>query len=117
MTDHEIAELRALGEELRAVFADERRAIGKLDHAQLALLAETKRRIVMRLDELRATASPDPSLRQLFEALQVEARATALLAATATDLVNKVLGRETSGYDRRAAKVTTNHPLRMLTAY
>jgi hypothetical protein len=87
VTDCELDELRLLGEELRVVFASERTAISKLDHV-----------------------TQHPEARALFEAVRLEARATALLAATASNLVNTMLGRETSGYDRKARGVTSGGP-------
>jgi hypothetical protein len=118
VTDRDLDELRRLGEELRIVFTDERRAITTLDHEKLTFVAEQKRLLITRLGELRAGVDePNAEVRALFEAVRVEARATALLASTATELVQKLLGRETSGYDRRAAKTTTNSPLRIYTRY
>ncbi|MEO6777425.1 MAG: hypothetical protein ABI467_31150 [Kofleriaceae bacterium] len=110
MTDRELDELRLLGEELRVVFAAERTAISTLDHAALTTLAETKSRIAARLAELAPLATNHPEVRALFEAVRLEAQATALLAATASNLVNTMLGRETHGYDRRARGTTSCGP-------
>jgi hypothetical protein len=110
--------LRELGEELRATFAEERRAIGALDHARLTYLAVHKQHLADRLAEARATAPGinAPMLRELFSALRVEAHANALLAKAATEAVRAMLGYEsTGGYDR-AARRTTTQPLRMLRA-
>jgi hypothetical protein len=118
VTDSELDELRLLGEELRVVFASERSAISTLDHAALTTLAETKSRIATRLGELAPLAANNPEARALFQAVRVEAQATALLAATAGNLVNTMLGRETNGYDRRARSVTNSGPaFRNLRAY
>lgn len=110
MTDQQLDELRQLGEELRAVFTDERVAIGKLDHERLNVLAELKRGIAERLAELRPHITSNPEARALFEALRTEARATALLAATAASLVRTVLGQETTGYDRKAHSISSSMP-------
>lgn len=110
MITRELDELRLLGEELRVVFASERAAIGALDHPALTTLAETKSRLATRLAELAPLATTNPEARALFEAVRLEAQATALLAATASNLVNTMLGRETHGYDRRARGVTTSGP-------
>jgi hypothetical protein len=110
VTDRELDELRLLGEELRVVFASERTAISALDHAAMATLAETKSRIATRLAELAPHATQDPAARALFEAVRLEAQATALLAATASNLVNTMLGRETNGYDRKARGITSGGP-------
>jgi len=118
VTDRELDELRLLGEELRVVFASERTAISALDHDALTMLAETKSRLATRLAELAPLASTNPEARALFEAVRIEAQATALLAATASNLVNSMLGRETNGYDRRARNVTSCGPaFRNLRAY
>lgn len=110
MTDQQLDELRRLGEELRAVFSDERAAIGKLDHEKLTVLAELKRGIAERLAALRPHVGQNDEARALFEALRTEARATALLAATATSLVRTVLGHETTGYDRKAHGTSSSMP-------
>lgn len=117
MTD--LVRLRELGEELRALFADERRAIAQLDHARLTYLAEQKQRVANALAELHAgmTTVDAPELKLLLEAVRVEARANAMLAATAGDAVRALLGYEpAAGYNRRA-KPITNHPLRLLASY
>jgi hypothetical protein len=110
VTDRELDELRLLGEELRVVFASERTAISTLDHAALTTLAETKSRLATRLGELAPLATTNPDARALFEAVRLEAHATALLAATASNLVNTMLGRETNGYDRKARGITSGGP-------
>lgn len=110
--------LRELGEELREVFAEERRAIGALDHARLTYLAVHKQHLAERLAEARAAAPAGevPVLRTLFAALRVEAHANAMLASTAAQAVRAMLGYEsTGGYDR-AARRTTTQPLQMLRA-
>jgi hypothetical protein len=99
-------DLRTLGEELRALFAEERKAIAKLDHDKLAWLAEQKRVVVDRIAAIRP-AQPSPALKTLFEAIRAEARATAMLAATATAAVRALLGRQVTGYDRHARRTET----------
>jgi len=119
MSDEALHELRHLGEELRQAFADERRAISSLDHGRLELLAAHKERLAGRLSELRAPAlaTGSPAVRELFEAIRIEARATAMLAASAAEAVRAMLGYEsTGGYDRRARQTITVAP-RLLTAY
>ena len=111
MTDEQLDELRLLGEELRAVFLAERNAIAALDHETLLALAETKQRVAARLSELQPTITKNAEARALFEAIRIEARATALLAATAMKVVQTMLGQESSGgYDRRANRITSNLP-------
>lgn len=104
-------ELRALGEELRALFLEERKAIAKLDHQKLTWLSEQKRLVADRLATMRP-AQPSPAIKALFEAIRAEARATAMLASTATAAVRALLGREVTGYDRHARRTeTTSHRL------
>ena len=109
-------QIRQLGEELRQAFADERVAIAKLDHARLSELADHKRRICDALVVLRDQVEPSPAIRDLFVAIQVEARATAMLAAAATEAVRALLGTEATGYDRRA-RSTAAPALRLLATY
>ena len=117
MTDAQLDELRTLGEELRQVLADERAAIVALDHERLELLAHRKRMLADQLHHLDLAGSGSPVVRALFAAIRIEARATAMLAATATDAVRKLLGYETGGYDRRAKRVTNGPSMRILAAY
>jgi hypothetical protein len=118
VTQGEREELRRVGEELRAVFAAERAAIASLDHEALARAYDAKQRLVPELGRLRGNASPDRELRALFQALRVEAHATALLANRAGHAVNALLGREPGGYDRRANRTMAAAPsLRSLRAY
>lgn len=118
MTDAVLADLTRTGEELRVVFADERAAISKLDHGKLEEIALRKQDLAARLEKLRAQVSlQDPLVRDLFAAIRVEARATALLAATATQAVRALLGyAPANAYDRRARQ-TTSSPGRVLATY
>lgn len=118
MTTAELEELRRTGEELRAVFADERRAISTLDAALLEIVAARKQQIAAHLEQLRSRLSTtDPLVRDLFAAIRVEAQATALLATTATQAVRELLGyRPANAYDRRA-RHETSRPGRVLGAY
>jgi regulator of extracellular matrix RemA (YlzA/DUF370 family) len=117
--DQIVDELRQLGEELRALFGHERRAIAKLDHVQLAQLATMKRTVADRLAEVRraAPASLPRELRDLFAAIQAEARANQMLANTAAEAVRALLGYEApNGYDRRARQ-TAHRPMHALITY
>jgi len=122
MTDLEtqwLSNLRDLGEELRAAFAEERHAISSLDYARLSYLASHKQQLAERLALARDTAPAvnAPLLKELFAALRVEAQANVLLANIATEAVRALLGYEsTGGYDR-AARRTTHSPLRILATY
>jgi len=119
MSDQVLHELRLVGEELRQVFAEERRAISSLDAAALVDLAGRKELLANRLSELRepSLATGGQSVKDLFLAIRIEARATAILAATAAEAVRSMLGFQSSGaYDRRARQSITVAP-RLMTAY
>lgn len=111
-------EARQLAEELRAVFARERSAIGALDHAALETLAREKLAVVEALRRCAAALGPAAvELRELFAALRVEAQASAMLAATATQAVRALLGYEPQGtYDRQARRAE-QPPLRTVLTY
>jgi hypothetical protein len=111
MTDQQLDELRLLGDELRAVFTAERNAIAALDHERLLVLAESKQHVAARLAELQPMITRNAEAKTLFEAIRIEARATALLAATAMKVVQTMLGQaEPAGYDRRANRTTISAP-------
>jgi hypothetical protein len=115
-SDRWLDNLRALGEELRETFAEERRAIGALDHARLTYLAVHKQHLGERLTEARdnAPVADMPLMRELFAALRAEAHANALLASAATEAVRAMLGYEPgAGYDRRA-RPTTAQPMTVI---
>lgn len=119
MSDRALDELRLVGEELRQAFADERRAIVELDHARLEILATHKQALANRLAAVRepALATGEQSVKDLFNAIRIEAQATAMLAATAAAAVRTMLGYETTGgYDRRA-KPTSGLINRVVAAY
>jgi hypothetical protein len=115
MTDLQLDALRRMGEELRQLFAEERRAIANLDHDTLERVAKDKTKLVGLLTA--AVPEKSPEVRALFHAIRVEARANAELAAAATAAVRTLLGYEQTGasYDRRARKLTAD-PTRNLTA-
>lgn len=118
MTDAQLEALRRTGEELREVFAEERRAISKLDRAALESLAERKAGLARELASLRDSIKTDDRLvRDLFIAIRTEAHATAVLASAATQAVRSMLGYEpATGYDRRA-QTTTSRMGRVLATY
>lgn len=111
-------ELRRTGEELRVLFADERRAISTLDHAKLEEVATAKIDIAHRLEKLRTSLdATDPLVRDLFIAIRTEARATALLASAANQAVRGILGyKPANAYDRRARQ-ETHGPGRVLATF
>lgn len=114
----QLDDLRRTGEELRVLFADERRAISTLDHAKLEELASAKARLAQRLDKLRSSLdTSDPIVRDLFISIRAEAQATALLATAATQAVRNLLGyKPANAYDRRARQQTSG-PGRVLATY
>ena len=118
MTDAQLDRLRRLGEELRDVFAAERRAISALDHRKLEELAVHKQALARDLETLRSMLDGNaPLVRDLFAAIRVEAQATALLASTATQAVRQLLGyAPATAYDRRARQQTSS-PGRVLATY
>jgi hypothetical protein len=111
-------ELVRTGEELRVLFAEERRAISSLDHAKLEELANAKVAVAQRLQSLRAKVdAKDPAVRDLFIAIRTEARATTLLATAANQAVRSMLGyKPANAYDRMARQQTTG-PGRVLATF
>ncbi len=110
--------LRQLGEELRVVFSDERRAISTLDHAKLEELSFAKSQLAQRLDKLRTSLdASDPVVRDLFIAIRAEAQATALLASAATQAVRNILGYKPANAYDRLARHQTSGPGRVLATY
>lgn len=122
LTTAQLDELRRLGDELRGLFARERRAIATLDHAQLTLLAEQKRAVSEQLAATHRAAGGGRlprDLRDLFTAVQAEARANQMLANTAAEAVRALLGYEApaNSYDRRARKLAARPAMRTLMTY
>ncbi len=116
--DAQLEQLRLLGEELRVLFADERRAISTLDHAKLEELAVAKAQLAQHLDKLRASLdATDPVVRDLFIAIRAEAQATALLASAATQAVRSLLGYKPANAYDRLARQQTSGPGRVLATY
>lgn len=95
---------KELAEELRNLLVEERKAIAALDHEKLAWIADNKVRVSEELER----QPPNPEHRAVLEALGLEARANAMLAAAAAEAVRALLGRESTGYDRRARRLTAS---------
>ena len=118
MSDPALEALTQCGEELRALFADERRAISSLDHARLEQLTTQKAEVAVRLDRLRKqVTTTDPQVRDLFETIRTEARATALLSTAANQAVRTMLGYKPANAYDRMARHTTASPGRVLARY
>lgn len=113
---HLLDEIRLVAEELRAAFADERRAITALDGPRLEWLAEHKARGCARLEALIKSAPPDPALRVILTAVRAEAQTNAALARIAAEAVRGMLGQSplTTTYDRRARTSTAPASVRLL---
>jgi hypothetical protein len=95
----------AIVDELRAVLARERVAIAGLDAAAVTALAAEKQRLADALDRARRSQPATPAIREAARALQIEVRANAMLAHAAREAVRALLGRQDTGYDRRARGV------------
>jgi hypothetical protein len=92
---------RELAVELEAVLAREREAIAALDADGVNAVVADKQRLADAL----ATAPDAHAHKDAARALQIAVRANAMLAAAAGEAVRALLGRETTGYDRRARYV------------
>jgi len=118
MSDVALQALITCGEQLRALFADERRAISSLDHARLETITTEKSELAVRLDQLRKqVTTTDPRVRDLFELIRTEARATALLSTAANQAVRALLGYKPANAYDRMARHTTASPGRVLARY
>jgi len=98
-----LGSFRELAQELHDLLAQERKAIAKLDNERLAWLATQKQNVAAELERLKDST---PECRAVLSALQIDARANAMLAATAAEAVRALMGREVTGYDKRARRVT-----------
>ncbi len=104
-------------ERLRAVMAEERRAISSLDLTALEAITTRKRSLS---DDLAATRSgdgerPSPALRRLIARVRVELGANAALIAAASDAIAAALGVERDDrYDRAARCHSASRPLRVI---
>lgn len=99
---------------LRAVMADERRAIARLDLESLEAINTRKHALVEELGSLHATgALPTADEARAIAAARVELAASAALLSTAVAAVSAALGLEQDGrYDRLARQHARTRPLR-----
>ncbi len=115
-------ELVEILERLRAVMAEERRAIARLDLPVLESLTARKRSLC---DELAATAADagapgdrgneDRGLRRLVARTRFELGASAALIAAASEAIAAALGEERDDrYDRSARRHVATRPIRVL---
>jgi hypothetical protein len=112
---------------LRAVMADERRAIARLDLAAVDELTARKHAIVAALErherherherlERPGGVRLDGEARRLLTRTRIELSANAALLAAASEGVAALLGRTPDGrYDRQARCYASTQPLRTIT--
>lgn len=100
---------------LRAVLADERRAISRLDVDAVQALTARKHAIVAALERHAATPL-DGESRRLMARARLELAANAALLNAAKDGVAALLGRTPDDcYDRKARRQSTTQPFRTIT--
>ena len=114
-------ELRLLIDELRASFAEQRRAISQLSGDRVSWLVSHQSQICSRIESLLSAGDreslPEP-LRHIMSAARIEAEATAMLAAIAAQNVRHLIEqREPSGYNATARPTRTTSPICLLTTY
>jgi hypothetical protein len=114
-------ELRLLIDELRASFAEQRRAISQLSGDHVSWLVSHQSQICSRIESLLSVRDreslPEP-LRHIMSAARAEAEATAMLAAIAAQNVRHLIEqREPSGYNATARPTRTTSPICLLTTY
>lgn len=114
-------ELRLLIDELRASFAEQRRAISQLSGDRVSWLVSHQTQICSRIEALLTSGDreslPEP-LRRIMSAARLEAEATAMLAAIAAQNVRHLIEqREPSGYNATARPTRTTAPICLLTTY
>jgi hypothetical protein len=101
---------------LRAVMADERRAVARLDLESIEAIGLRKHALVEDLARLQsAGCRPDPEEARAIAATRLELAASSSLIGTAVAAVAAVLGIETDGrYDRLARCQAQTRPLRVV---
>lgn len=114
-------ELRLLIDELRASFAEQRRAISQLSGERVSWLVSHQSQICARIEALLTNGDreslPEP-LRHIMSEARVEAETTAMLAAIAAQNVRQLIEqREPSGYNATARPTRTTAPICLLTTY
>jgi predicted glycoside hydrolase/deacetylase ChbG (UPF0249 family) len=113
-------ELRLLIDELRASFAEQRRAISQLAGERVSWLVSHQNQICSRIEAILAASAdrdglPEP-LRNIMSAVRIEAEATAMLATMAAQNVRQLLEqREPSGYNATARPTRITSPICLLT--
>lgn len=101
---------------LRAVMADERRAVARLDLESIEAIGARKHALLDELARLQAAGHrPDPDEAQAIAATRLELAASSVLIRTAVDAVGALLGLEADGrYDRLARCHAGTRPLRVV---
>lgn len=102
---------------LRALLADERRAIARLDLESLESITARKQAIVDELGQLQATGkAPGAEEARAIAAARADLVASSALIGAAVSAVATVLGVEQDGrYDRMARTHARTRPLRTVT--
>lgn len=114
-----IDELRLLIDELRASFAEQRRAISHLSESRVSWMVSHQNQICSRIEALLSTANrellPEP-MRNVIAAVRIEAEATALLAATVAHGLRHLIEQgEAAGYSASARPTRTTSPIYLMT--
>ena len=101
---------------LRALLADERRAIARLDLESLDSITARKQAIVDELSRLQAAgAPPGADEARALAAARVDLAASSSLLRTAVAAVDAALGIEQdAGYDRMARRLARTRPMRVV---
>jgi hypothetical protein len=101
---------------LRAVMADERRAVARLDLESIESIGARKHALAVELARLQATGCrPDPEDARAIAATRLELAASSSLLGTAVAAVAAVLGLEPDDrYDRLARTHVQTRPLRVV---
>lgn len=108
------SELVEVLDALRALMADERRAVARLDLESIESIGARKHALVEDLTRLQAAGRrPEPEEARAIAAARLELAASASLIGTAVAAVAAVLGIEADGrYDRLARTHARTRPLR-----
>jgi hypothetical protein len=104
-------------ESLRAVMAEERRSIARLDMPGLEAITARKRVLCSELSGVIGAGEPsfDPGMRRLVARVRVELGANAALIAAASEAIASALGVERDDrYDRAARCHTQSRPMRVI---
>ena len=113
---HPTSELVEVLSALRALMADERRAVARLDLESIEAIGARKHALVEDLARLQSSGwRPDADEARAIAATRLELAASSSLLGTAVAAVAAVLGLEADGrYDRLARCQVRTRPLRVV---